>query len=121
MPWVGRFAGWFIDEDNELGVEHNRPFEMLFDSHVNVNANALTWAADADKARTSTNIDVGKGSSLVRGVVSEVIPKQKTMWRLYRLDSAWIPGSPTLQASQPLAFDEGFDVVENPSRRSRTL
>lgn len=33
-----------------------------------------------------------------------------------RLDSAWIQGSPTLQASPPLAFDEGFDVVENPSR-----
>ena len=39
---------------------------MLLDPQVN--ANALTWAADADKARTSTNIDVGKGSSLVRGV-----------------------------------------------------
>ena len=39
---------------------------MLLDPQVN--ANALTWAADTDKARTSTNIDVGKGSSLVRGV-----------------------------------------------------
>ncbi len=60
------FTKVFIDEDGELRVEHNRPFEMLLDPQVN--ANALTWAADTDKARTSTNIDVGKGSSLVRGV-----------------------------------------------------
>ena len=52
--------------DNELRVVHNRPFEMLLDPQVN--ANALTWVADTNKARTSTNIDVGKGSSLVRGV-----------------------------------------------------
>lgn len=60
------FTKVFIDEDNELRVEHNRPFEMLLDPQVN--ANALTWAADADNARTSTNVSVGKGSSLVRGV-----------------------------------------------------
>lgn len=39
---------------------------MLLDPQVN--ANALTWAADANKARTSTNVSVGKGSSLVRAV-----------------------------------------------------
>ena len=39
---------------------------MLLDPQVN--ANALTWAADMNKARTSTNISVGKGSSLVRAV-----------------------------------------------------
>ena len=60
------FTKVFIDEDNELRVEHNRPFEMLLDPQVN--ANALTWAADTNKARTSTKIDIGKGSSLVRGV-----------------------------------------------------
>ncbi len=60
------FTKVYIDEDNELRVEHNRPFEMLLDPQVN--ANALTWAADAHKARTSTNVSVGKGSSLVRGV-----------------------------------------------------
>lgn len=60
------FTKVFIDEDNELRVEHNRPFEMLLDPQVN--ANALTWAADAHKARTSTNVSVGKGSSLVRAV-----------------------------------------------------
>ena len=60
------FTKVFIDEDSELQVEHNRPFEMLLDPQVN--ANALTWAADAHKARTSTNIFVGKGSSLVRAV-----------------------------------------------------
>lgn len=42
------------------------------------------------------------------------------MRRLDRLDSAWIQGSPTLQASPPLTFDEGFEVVENPSRHNRT-
>ncbi len=60
------FTKVYIDEDNELRVEHNRPFEMLLDPQVN--ANALTWAADANKARTSTNVSVGKGSSLVRRV-----------------------------------------------------
>ena len=60
------FTKVFIDEDNELRVEHNRPFEILLDPQVN--ANALTWAADANKARTSTNVFVGKGSSLVRAV-----------------------------------------------------
>ncbi len=60
------FTKVYIDEDNELRVEHNRPFEMLLDPQVN--ANALTWAADTNKARASTNVSVGKGSSLVRGV-----------------------------------------------------
>ena len=60
------FTKVFIDEDNELRVEHNRPFEMLLDPQVN--ANALTWAADAHKARASTDVSVGKGSSLVRAV-----------------------------------------------------
>ncbi len=39
---------------------------MLLDPEIN--ANALTWAENADKTRTSTNVSVGKGSSLVRGV-----------------------------------------------------
>ena len=39
---------------------------MLLDPQIN--ANALTWAADANKARTPTNVSVGKGSSLVRAV-----------------------------------------------------
>lgn len=60
------FTKVFIDEDNELRVEHNRPFEMLLDPQVN--ANALTWAADMNKARTSANASIGKGSSLVRAV-----------------------------------------------------
>ena len=38
---------------------------MLLDPRIN--ANALTWAQDSNKARTET-IDDGKGSSLVRGV-----------------------------------------------------
>ena len=63
------FTKVFIDEDNELRVEHNRPFEMLLDPQVN--ANALTWAADMNKARTSANVSIGKGSSLVRAVGPE--------------------------------------------------
>ena len=59
------FTKVYIDEDNEPRVEHNRPFEMLLDPQIN--ANALTWAQDSDKARTET-IDDGKGSSPVRGV-----------------------------------------------------
>ena len=39
---------------------------MLLDPKVN--ANAVTWAADEHKARTSANVSVGKGSSLVRVV-----------------------------------------------------
>lgn len=39
---------------------------MLLDPQVN--AYALTRALDAHKARTSHNVSVGKGSSLVRGV-----------------------------------------------------
>ena len=66
MRFKAFFTKVFIDEDNELRVEHNRPFEMLLDPKVN--ANALTWASDDNKARTSTNVSVGKGSSLVRGV-----------------------------------------------------
>lgn len=60
------FTKVFIDEDNELRVERNRPFEMLLDPHVNVNA--LIWAADAHAARTSTNVSIGKSSSLMRAV-----------------------------------------------------
>ena len=88
------FTKVFIDEDNELRVEHNRPFEMLLDPQVN--ANALTWAADTNKARTSTNIDVGKGSSLVRGVdlagafskLPRVLARMAAMHRLIRARTA---------------------------------
>lgn len=60
------FTKVYIDEDDELRVENNRPFEMLLDPEIN--ANALTWAENADKTRTTTNDSVGKGSSLVRRV-----------------------------------------------------
>ena len=59
------FIKIYIDEDDQLRVENNRPFEMLLDPQIN--ANALTWAQDSNKARTET-IDDGKGSNLVRGV-----------------------------------------------------
>jgi site-specific DNA recombinase len=38
------FTKVYIEEDDELRVENNRPFEMLLDPEVN--ANALTWAAE---------------------------------------------------------------------------
>ena len=60
------FTKIYIEEDGELRVENNRPFEMLLDPKVN--ADALTWAQNSDKARTEANGSVGKGSSLVRGV-----------------------------------------------------
>src|SRR5690606_14445471 len=60
------FTKVYIDEDNELRVENNRPFEMLLDPEVN--ANALNWTQNGDKARTPANDSIGKGSSLVRGV-----------------------------------------------------
>ena len=83
------FTKVFIDEDNELRVEHNRPFEMLLDPQVN--ANAPTWAADAHKARTSTNASVGKGSSLVRAVdAMERCGNRRP--RVERLVSAWNQG-----------------------------
>ncbi|WP_415108100.1 tyrosine-type recombinase/integrase [Propioniciclava sp.] len=53
-------------------------------------------------------------------LVDSKAPNLNHMRRLDRLDSAWIQGSPTLLASPPLAFAEGFDVVENPSRPNRT-
>ena len=55
------FIKIYIDEDDQLRVENNRPFEMHPDPQIN--ANALTWAQDSNKARIET-----KGSSLVRGV-----------------------------------------------------
>ena len=56
------FTKVFIDEDNELRVEHNRPFEMLLDPQVN--ANALTWAADANKARTRPTFPLARVRAL---------------------------------------------------------
>ena len=60
------FTKVYIEEDGNLRVENNRPFEMLLDPEVN--ANALNWAQNADKARTQPNDSSAKGASLVRGV-----------------------------------------------------
>src|SRR5690606_25560357 len=60
------FTKVYIEEDDGLRVENNRPFEMLLNPEIN--ANTLNWAQNADKARTPANDSVGKGSSLVRGV-----------------------------------------------------
>ena len=56
------FTKIYIDEGDQLRVENNRPFEILLDPQIN--ANALTWTNDSNKARTET-INDGKGSSLV--------------------------------------------------------
>lgn len=53
-------------------------------------------------------------------VVEPEVPNLNLMRRLDRLDSAWIQGSTTIEALPPFVFDEGFDVIENPSKRSRT-
>ena len=63
------FTKIYIDEDNELRVENARPFEMLLDPEVN--ADALTWAENADKARTPAIDSMSQGSSLVRWVPQE--------------------------------------------------
>ncbi|HEV6953985.1 MAG TPA: recombinase family protein, partial [Promicromonospora sp.] len=60
------FTKVYIEEDDELRVENARPFEMLLDPEVN--ADALTWAANTDKARTTALDASGQGSSLVRWV-----------------------------------------------------
>ena len=56
------FTKIYIDEGDQLRVENNRPFEILLDPQIN--ANALTWTNDSNKARTETISDC-KGSSLV--------------------------------------------------------
>ena len=56
------FTKIYIDEGDQLRVENNRPFEILLDPQIN--ANALTWTNDSNKARTETINDC-KGSSLV--------------------------------------------------------
>ena len=111
------FTKVFIDEDGELRVQHNRPFEMLLDPQVN--ANALTWAADTDKARTSTNIDDGLGSSLVRPVdAMERYGNRRP--RVERLVSAWNQG--TSGDADPVGEDDDplIGAAAEPKKRPRT-
>ncbi|CEP27230.1 Recombinase [Propionibacterium freudenreichii subsp. freudenreichii] len=60
------FTKVYVDENDELRIENARPFEMLLDPAVN--ADALTWAADAHKARTPALDSSGQSSSLVHWV-----------------------------------------------------
>ena len=111
------FTKVYIDEDTELRVEHNRPFEMLLDPQVN--ANALTWAADAHKARTSTNVSVGKGSSLVRGVdAMERCGNRRP--RVQELVSAWNQGICEDAESEDRADDPWIGASAEPRKRPRT-
>ena len=111
------FTKVFIDEDNELRVEHNRPFEMLLDPQVN--ANALTWAADMNKARTSANVSIGKGSSLVRAVDS-IDHYGNRRPRVERLVSAWNQGIREDAAPAGEPDDPLIGASAEPSRRPRT-
>ena len=65
LEFAARFRARSFANTILIFTQHHRPFEMLLDPQIN--ANALTWAQDNNKARTET-IDDGKGSSLVRGV-----------------------------------------------------
>ena len=111
------FTKVFIDEDGELRGQHNRPFEMLLDPQVN--ANALTWAADTDKARTSTNIDDGLGSSLVRPVdAMERYGNRRP--RVERLVSAWNQGIRADTESEDGSDDPLIGAAAEPKKRPRT-
>ena len=111
------FTKVFIDEDNELRVEHNRPFEMLLDPQVN--ANALTWAADMNKARTSANASIGKGSSLVRAVgAMERCGNRRP--RVQKLVSAWNQGLQRDSDAVGAADDALIGVSAEPKKRPRT-
>lgn len=87
------------------------PFEVLLDPEVN--ANALNWTQNSDKARTPANDSVGKGSGLVRGVDAGEL-KPNTWQRFERLSSAWNQAK--------LVLGDEPDVPLRMSRRlSRTL
>lgn len=60
------FTRIFIDEDNTLHVENERPYEVLLDPEVS--ANALNWAAGADEARTVPFVEMGQSSNLATWV-----------------------------------------------------
>ncbi|SBT28689.1 Recombinase [Propionibacterium freudenreichii] len=61
------FTKIYVEENDDLRVDYARPFEMLLDPAIH--ADALTWATDADKARTPTGKDSPvESSNLVRRV-----------------------------------------------------
>ena len=60
------FTKIYVEEDDELRVEYQRPYEMLLDPEVS--GNALNWNHDSDKARTPALVSKGQGSSLVHMV-----------------------------------------------------
>ncbi len=97
------FTKVYIDEDDELRVENNRPFEMLLDPEIN--ANALTWAENADKARTTTNDSVGKGSSLVRRVELRGIEPLTFSLRTRRATNCATAPSPLAERRTEYHFD----------------
>ena len=90
---------------------------MLLDPQVN--ANALTWAADANKARTSASVSVGKGSSLVRGVEAmERCGNRRP--RVERLISAWKQGIRGDAEAEGEADDPLIGTSAEPKKRPRT-
>ena len=89
---------------------------MLLDPQIN--ANALTWAQDSNKARTET-IDDGRGSNLVRGVEAmERCGNRRP--RVERLVSAWNQGSYGDAGSEAEADDPLIGTSAEPKKRPRT-
>ncbi len=90
---------------------------MLLDPQVNVIA--LIWATDANKARTSTNIDDDLGSSLV-GLLDSIDHHGNRRQPIKRLTSAWNQGSdggaePAGEPDDPL-----IGASAEPKKRPRT-
>lgn len=111
------FTKIYIEEDDELRVEYQRPYEMLLDPEVS--GNALNWAQDSNKARTPANDSSGKGSSLVRGV-ADGGPNRNSQRRLDRLVTAWEQGDQGRSEESQVVDEPDPGVVSNPGRRNRT-
>ncbi len=113
------FTKIYIDEDDQLRVENNRPFEMLLDPQIN--ANALTWAQDSNKARTET-IDDGRGSNLVRGVDPRGLePLTPCLQSRCATNCAMGPGEGRVYGTAPSPGHTGatWGVTGDPWRRPR--
>lgn len=84
-----------------------------------INDNALTWAANADKARTQPNDSSGEGSSLVRGVDVGGL-QSHALKRVERLEALWKQASKGADAAAETPASELLEAVTEPTRRSRT-
>ncbi|MEJ1092582.1 recombinase family protein [Microbacterium istanbulense] len=111
------FTKVYVEEDDELRVEYQRPYEMLTDPEIN--GNALNWAQDSQKARTPANDSSGKGSSLVRGVEAmECCGNRRP--RVERLVSAWNPSTRGDAEPEGEVDDPLIGASAEPKKRPRT-